>query len=267
MPHITQKHAKSILSKASGFADGFDYSLNPYSGCAFGCTYCYAAFFAVTDELQETWGEWVQIKANALELLRAKRRQPLTNKTIYMSTVTDPYQPVERKLELVRGILLELVEFHQPHLMIQTRSPLVTRDIDLLKQFRHVRVNMTVTTDDDSVRKAFEPTCPPNSHRLEAITQVANAGIETCITMTPLLPVTNPAAFADSLLSTGAHRYVIQHFHTTRRRFAAGTGGAAIALLRERQWTTRDYVQVKNVLASKLPNLLEGKAGFAPMWS
>ena len=266
MTTVRTRHAKSILSKASGFANGFDYTLNPYSGCTFGCTYCYAAFFAKTDELKDEWGSWVEIKENALDLLIKKRRTPLTDNTIYMATVTDPYQPIERNLELTRDILRELLEHHQPKLMIQTRSPLVTRDIDLLRQFKHVRVNMTIPTDDDDIRRAFEPTCPSNAQRLTAITEIASAGIEACVTMTPLLPVRDPEQFAQDLKNTGAQRFVVQHFHTNQRRFAAGTGDAAIKLLNERGWTVRDYTRVKSVLAARLPNLLEDKAGFAPAW-
>src|SRR5258706_13962721 len=74
---VEYKQASSILTKASGFADGFDYTLNPYSGCQFGCTYCYAAFFAKTDDLKDSWGQWIQVKENALELLMRQRKRPL----------------------------------------------------------------------------------------------------------------------------------------------------------------------------------------------
>src|SRR5215468_1187729 len=112
MVEVRYKQSSGILSKATGFINSFDFTLNPYSGCAFGCTYCYAAFFTPTTELQETWGQWVEVKENALELLRKKRKRPLLDKTIYMSSVTDPYQPVERSLELTRSILRELLDFH-----------------------------------------------------------------------------------------------------------------------------------------------------------
>ncbi|MEZ4617264.1 MAG: radical SAM protein [Caldilineaceae bacterium] len=133
----------------------YDYTLNPYSGCIFGCTYCYAAFFARERGAQENWGKWLNIKENALELLKVKRKRPLIGKTIYMSSVTDPYQPVEKKLELTRQLLEELLRFHRIKLVIQTRSPLVTRDIDLLQRFESVQVNMTVTTDSETVRRTF----------------------------------------------------------------------------------------------------------------
>mgnify|MGYP000412656660 CR=1 FL=1 len=266
MVDIQHKQAKSILNKASGFIDSYDYTLNPYSGCTFGCSYCYAAFFTPTDELQETWGQWVQVKENALELLRKKRKRPLIDQTLYMSSVTDPYQPVERKLELVRSLLRELLDYHRVRLVVQTRSPLVTRDIDLLREFKFVRVHMTVTTDDETVRKAFEPTCPSNQQRLDAITEVAAAGIPTAITMTPLLPVRDPESFAKSLLATGARKFVVQEFHLTRTRYAAGTGAHATKLAQQMGWNAAQYQHVKHTLRAALPNLYEGKAGFVPEW-
>src|SRR5690606_39089742 len=107
-----------ILTKASGFINGFDYTLNPYSGCTFGCTYCYAAFFSPDPDKQNDWGKWVEIKDNALELLYKKRKRPLIDKTIYISSVTDPYQPIEKQLGLTRAILSELLNYHQVRIVI-----------------------------------------------------------------------------------------------------------------------------------------------------
>jgi DNA repair photolyase len=264
MPTITERLATAILAPATGFIRAFDYTLNPYSGCAFACHYCYAAFFAPTQHQQDRWGEWVQVKTNALELLKKKRRRPLIDRSIYMSSVTDPYQPIERQLELSRALLAELAEHHQVRLVVQTRSPLVTRDLDLLKRFPYARVNMTVTTDDEAVRKAFEPLCPSNEQRLNAISAVAAAGVEACITLTPLLPLRDAAAFAQRLLATGVQRFVVQDFHTTRSRFVAGTGEAARRLLAERGWGQAQYAAARATLEALLPNLREGQAGFAP---
>jgi len=263
---VSAVQSKSILSKASGFTDSYDFTLNPYSGCTFGCAYCYAAYFARTDELKANWGQWVQIKENALDLLKKRRKRPLTDKSIYMSTVTDAYQPLEKDLGLTRAILEELLRYHQPRLVIQTRSPLVTRDIDLLKQFNTVQVNMTVTTDDDVVRRAFEPTCPSNDRRLDAIKQIHEAGIQTCITMTPMLPVKSPQAFGEKLLATGVRKFIAQAFHPTDTRFAASTNQTARALLREFGWNDENYHATFRILQSILPDLSEGKAGFASPW-
>src|SRR4051794_8411490 len=115
---VDYKHVQGILTKPSGFADFFDYTLNPYSGCTFGCNYCYAAFFAKTDELKANWGKWVQVKENALDLLKKYRRKPLLDKNIYMSTVTDPYQPIEKEIGLTRAILEELLNYHEVRLVV-----------------------------------------------------------------------------------------------------------------------------------------------------
>ncbi|MDX2139567.1 MAG: radical SAM protein [Chloroflexota bacterium] len=267
MTQVERVRASGILSKATGFISSFDFTLNPYSGCAFACNYCYAAFFAKTQALQDAWGQWVNVKENALELLRKRRKRPLLDQAIYMSSVTDPYQPVEKQLELTRDILRELLDYHQVRLVIQTRSPLVTRDLDLLHAFPYARVNMTVTTDDEAVRKAFEPLCPANPRRLEAIAQVAAAGVDACVTLTPLLPVRDASAFAKTLAATGVQKFVIQNFHATKSRFVAGTGAAARALLHERGWDDAHYAQVRQTLAEALPTLREGRHGFAPVWA
>jgi DNA repair photolyase len=254
--------AASILTRATGFMSDYDFTLNPYSGCGFGCSYCYAAFFSRDPQRSASWGRWVEVKRNALEKLD-RMRTPLAGKAIYMSSVTDPYQPIERHLELVRGLLEALAE-HQPRLVVQTRSPLVTRDVDVLQRFDHVRVNMTITTDSDAVRKVFEPMCPSNRARLAAITKVAASGIETCVTMTPLLPVERPEQFARELLDSGARRFVVQPFHADRGRFVAGTREAALTLVRELGWTPDRYRATVDTLREHLPVLIEGRDGFAP---
>jgi len=259
---IAYRPTQTILTKATGFMSDYDFTLNPYSGCSFGCTYCYAAFFSRSPERRDTWGYWVDVKENALAVLR-RMRTPLRDKSIYMSSVTDPYQPIERKLGLVRELLEELVR-HQPRLVVQTRSQLVTRDIDLLRRLDHVRVNMTVTTDSERVRHAFEPHCSTNRKRLDAIATVRRAGIECAITMTPLLPVEDAQAFAAALVATGVERFVVQPFHADRGRFVAGTREQALALVREMGWTPGRYRQTVDTLRSRLPHLAEGREGFAP---
>lgn len=255
---------KSILTPASGFMAEWDYTLNPYSGCGFGCNYCYAAFFARDPQRRDTWGDWVDVKRNAVDLIRKFcSRKSLAGKSIYMSSVTDPYQPVEWRLELTRGILKELVP-HQPRLAVQTRGSLVTRDVDLLNEFETVQVNMTVTTDSEAVRRAFEPHCPTNRKRLTAIKEVTEAGIDTGITLTPLLPVEDPQRLVTDLLDTGVKRFVVQPFHPGKGRFVRGTGPAAVALAEKMGWNEDRYSEVVAVLRAALPHLDEGRAGFSP---
>lgn len=255
----------SILTAASGFMGSYDFTLNPYSGCSFGCNYCYAAFFARSTEDKDNWGNWIKVKENALQLLMKWRKKPLINKTIYLSSVTDPYQPIERQLELTRSILKELLNHHQVRLVIQTRSPIVTRDIDLLKRFETVQVNMTITTDSEEVRKAFEPLCPSNKIRLKAIKEIHDEGIQACITMTPLLPVINPEEFTKELLNTGVEKFVVQPFHPDKGKFIASTREIALEQMKKMEWDIRKYNNVVDIFRKNLPGLGEGKEGFAPI--
>ena len=114
---VTYVQTGQLLTKPTGFMNAYDFTLNPYSGCSFGCTYCYAAFFSRDTEKRDTWGYWVDVKENAIELLD-KRRKSLDDKLIYMSSVTDPYQPIERELELTRRLLEIMAERHKPKLVV-----------------------------------------------------------------------------------------------------------------------------------------------------
>jgi DNA repair photolyase len=254
---------KQILTRATGFMSAFDYTLNPFVGCSFGCSYCYAAFFTSTPERRENWGYWVEVKQNAVEQLR--RSRGLYGKKIYMSSVTDPYQPIERELALTRGMLEVMVEpERQPRLVVQTRSPLVARDADLLAKLRHVRVNMTITTDDEAIRKRFEPMCPSNDRRILALEEIKRAGVRIGVCVTPMLPVRDPARFADRLAALEADVYVAQPFKPSRGPFAASTRQMATDILNEFGWDERRYRRAFDELRSRLPHLYEGQDGFMP---
>lgn len=254
--------AHQILTPGAGFLSEYDYSLNPYVGCSFGCSYCYAAFFAPPDQ-QATWGDWVRVKRNAaLKLSRIRRS--LAGKTIYMSSATDPYQPMERRLELTRSLLPILAE-KGAQLVVQTRTPLVVRDIDLLQRFNRVCVNFSITTDSEEVRRAFEPRNPPIPDRLDAATMVAAAGIPVAITISPLLPLEDPKQFAEKVRATGARRFAIDPLVESRGHFRAGTGESAIRLADEFDWTDDRYARSRDVIVNALsPNIEEGAAGFSP---
>ena len=259
---LTCGEASSILTKASGFMGDYDFTVNPYSGCAFACTYCYAAAFAQSREARNDWGYWVNVKQNAVALFR-KAMPKAAGARIYMSSVTDPYQPVERIAEITRGIL-ELMVQVQPRLTIQTRSPLVVRDLDLLKRFHVVHVNMTVTTDSEQVRRVFEPGCPSCEQRLSAARTLADAGIDVGVTMTPLLPIEDPIQFARDVRATGAKRFVIQDFHAKDGDYVAGTRTAAKELLEQFSWGPARYADALHALQAEIPALRQGKEGFAP---
>lgn len=269
---ISYVTSKSLLTPASGFIRSYKFTLNPYSGCAFACEYCYARFFAPTPEEQAEWGAWVKVKENAVRLLqrarcsRSRPRRLEPGDAIYLSSVTDPYQPIEHKLRLTRALLEELIEV-QPRLTVQTRSPIATRDIDLFQQFRHIRVNFTITTDSEEVRLRYEPHCPSMEVRLRAAAAVQAAGIPIGISISPMLPVRDPESFAKRLAGLRAHEYVTQYLKPARARFSGGTAPAALRQLAQDGWTIADYHRVRGVLQRLLGEqtpLLEGNQGYAP---
>ena len=123
----------------------------------------------------------------------------------------------------------------KPKLVVQTRSPDVERDCDLLRRIEEnggrSQVNMTVTTDDEEVRRAFEPSCPFNAVRIRAVARVQAEGVAACVTMTPLLWVSDADAFAERLLATGVRKFIVQPFHFQRGKFVASTREKAVDLM------------------------------------
>jgi DNA repair photolyase len=256
-------NARSIFSPATGFIlrGGFDWTCNPYLGCSFGCIYCYAMFLPQNRRPREDWGKWFQAKVNALELAR-KQAPKVAGQAVYISSVTDPYLPAERSLGLTRGILEELVP-HQPRLLIQTRGPLVVRDLDVLSRFRSVRVNMSIPTDSETVRRAFEPKAPPLERRWQALAEVKAAGVATGICVTPMLPLEDPEGFARRIVEFAPDVLVTQYFHDAGSGFGADTGAAARDLLAQRRWGEADYRRCVELLRQH-QHVHEAEAGFFP---
>ncbi len=154
---ITEIRAKSIITK-SGLPDS-DFVINPYIGCLHGCIYCYASFMKRFTNHKEEWGRFLDVKINAPELIpeitlpkSGKYRNRYRHRTITISSVTDPYQPAERRYKLMRGILTELAAL-EPNLCIMTKSDLIGRDCDLLKKFRNVKAGVSLAFIDDSIRR------------------------------------------------------------------------------------------------------------------
>lgn len=188
---IIYKYPKTILNKGTGYLSGYSHSLNPYTGCAFGCSYCYVRQMPVSLFRKEEWGTWVDVKMETANLLYKELQKAKTKGkvTIFMSSSTDPYQPVEYKEKVTRSLLETLVDFHPDFLLVQTRSPLVSRDIDLLTRMGDkVRVSMTIETDLESIRKHFTPGAPPIAARLKALRLLKDAGIPTQAAIAPVLP-------------------------------------------------------------------------------
>ena len=251
---VGARNASSILTRATGAITRFcDYSLNPYVGCAFGCAYCYAAFFVPDERRAREWGEWVDVKVNALALLR-RRAVEIAGKSILIGSATDPYQPIEIKTGLTRSLLEFLSRISpQPKVHVQTRSPIVTRDADLFQRFDDFSVGVSVTTDSEKVRRRFEPKCASIERRLRAAESLARAGVRVILSVAPMLPVKDPEAFARRLASVGAHSVWASRFRTTRGEFMAGTRRLALTLAKDLGWDEEAYHTTLRRMRTILP--------------
>ena len=185
--------SKTIITRNNSPDVGFETSINPYRGCEHGCIYCYArptheylGFSAGLD-----FESKIMVKMDAPELLHTELESPLWKpQVVVMSGVTDPYQPVERKLRITRGCLEVLTRFRNPVAII-TKNRLVTRDIDLLREladFHAVAVNISVTSLDSKLQRVLEPRTSPPPARLETITQLRRAGIPVGVMVAPIIP-------------------------------------------------------------------------------
>ncbi|MEM0016604.1 MAG: radical SAM protein [Saccharolobus sp.] len=173
---------KTALSE-SGLKE-IDYSLNPYLGCVYSCTYCYAPYFTPNKEASENWGKVVVIKDNLLEVLR-KEVKVKRKGTVGISTITDPYQPIEALQKLTRESLKILLESNF-RVSIQTKSPLVLRDIDILERYKkNVDVGFTITS-----LNWVEPNAPPPKARIKALERISEV-VESWLFLGPIIKGVN----------------------------------------------------------------------------
>jgi DNA repair photolyase len=186
-------HSQTVIARNDSPDVGFQASLNPYRGCEHGCIYCYARptheFLGFSAGLD--FESKIMVKADAPELLRNELSSPKWQpQVIFMSGVTDCYQPVERKLKLTRRCLEVLAEFRNP-VFIVTKNQLVTRDVDSLSELaKHhaVAVWLSITTLDSKLRKIMEPRTSPPAARLTALRELAAAGIPVGVNVAPIIP-------------------------------------------------------------------------------
>ncbi len=179
---IREVQSKTILSVSKIR----DYVVNPYIGCQHACSYCYARFMKRFTGHTEPWGEFVDVKINAAGLLQKEILKKKMGET-WVSGVCDPYQPQEAKYGLTRKCLAILAEHRWP-VTVQTRSPLVLRDLDIFKAAPTFEVGFSITTADDSIRRLFEPRAPTINDRISALDTLHRAGVKTYAMIAPLLP-------------------------------------------------------------------------------
>lgn len=215
-PDVRLVECKTALTKTGGFLGSFTHTLNPYAGCAFGANgcgvYCYVAELPIGRFARAPWGCWVDAKINLATRLveELSRERDPGRLRLFMSSATDPYQPAEARLGITRETLQVLQAFRIGLLVVQTRSPLVSRDFDLLSQLRFAWLSMTIETDDDTVRRALTPTCPSIERRIQALQLARERGIRTQAAVSPVLP--HDAARFASLLDGAVDRVVVDTF-------------------------------------------------------
>ncbi len=229
---LTLIKSKTILTPSK--LPGSDYVINPYSGCSFGCAYCYADFMRkFTGHIDDNWGEYVDIKENTEEIFQkeidhlskhiAKKTNFKNGKTatIFFGSVTDPYQGVEAKYELTKKCLKIISKSdvkNNVKVSLLTKSPLVTRDIDILKKIPNLEIGLTISSTDDSVSKLFECCAPHCSLRLKALEELNQANIDTYAFVGPLLPhfVANESSLRElfrKIKEAGTKRVWVEHIN------------------------------------------------------
>ena len=162
---------------------GAGFVINPYVGCPHQCLYCYAEFMRKFSAHTEPWGDFLDVKLCNIPL----RPQQLFHQHVMLSSVTDAYNPYEKKYEVTRRLLEQLVHC-QAYVSILTKSALVTRDIDLLTQLPGCEVAFSFSTADEALRAQLEPGAGTIEERLEALKTVCQAGLNTAVMAAPLLP-------------------------------------------------------------------------------
>lgn len=211
---VKEIEAKAILSKSRVS----DYALNAYVGCQHNCAYCYARFMKRFTGHGEPWGSFVDVKINAPELLAREVRRKRKG-DVWISGVCDAYQDLEKKYVLTGKCLEILVENGWP-ITIQTKSPLVLRDLEILKRSADAEVGFTICTADEKMRRIFEPGAPPIAARVEALGILHEEGIRTFVMVAPLLP--HAEGLADLLKGRVDHALIDRcNYHYADRTYKA----------------------------------------------
>jgi DNA repair photolyase len=222
---VREIRIRSILTRTGGFLrEGFSHTVNPYSGCAYGGALCGGPCYAQHNtwvRQGRPWGTFLDVKVNAAEAFReqAERERRWAARRggfrIYMSSVTDPYVPQERRYGITRALLGAMLDSPPDRLNVQTHTPYPLRDLDLLRALRErvpdLCVNISVETDRESLGPGFPPHATPIAGRIAALAALRGAGIPCVAVVAPMLPIERPAEFARRL-GEAADAVVLDHF-------------------------------------------------------
>jgi DNA repair photolyase len=184
---------RSLLNRCTGTRMPFTWTINPYRGCEFACKYCYARYTHEFMEMRDgvDFEQKIYAKQHAADLLRQELRKVKPGEDIALGTATDPYQPIEKKLEITRAILQEISRHSGLEVGIVTKSAMVTRDIDVLREVatnNRISVSFTVTTVDAELARILEPRAPRPDLRLESLKKLREAEIRAGVICAPVLP-------------------------------------------------------------------------------
>jgi DNA repair photolyase len=202
--------ARSLLNRCTGVRMPFTWTVNPYRGCEFACKYCYARYTHEFMEMRDgvEFEQKIYVKQHTADLLRRDLRRVKPGESIALGTATDPYQPAERRYEVTRGILEEFVRHRGLELGIVTKSNLIVRDLDLLREVSRnniVSVHITVTTLNVELARILEPRAPRPDLRMEAVREISEAGINVGVSCSPVLPgITDSPADLEALVRGAA---------------------------------------------------------------
>jgi DNA repair photolyase len=188
----------------------FTWTINPYRGCEFGCRYCYARYTHEFMEMRDgmEFEQKIYVKQQTAGLLRHDLRRVKPGESIALGTATDPYQPAERRYEVTRGILEEFARHRGFQLGIVTKSNLIVRDLDLLRevsQNNRLSIHMTITTLDTDLARILEPRAPRPDLRIDAVRQLSESGITVGVSCSPVLPgITDSPASLEAVVRAAA---------------------------------------------------------------
>lgn len=197
---------KALLNRCVSQRVPFDWTINPYRGCEFGCKYCYARYTHEFMEMRDgvDFERKIYVKQQTAWLLRQDLRKVKRGEQIAIGTATDPYQPAEKRFEITRSILEELALHHGLEIGIVTKSDLIVRDIDLLRRVAEhngLCINLTITTLNTKLARILEPRAPRPDLRLRALVQLSNAGLQAGVICAPVLPgITDSRTALDKLV-------------------------------------------------------------------
>ncbi|MFL5991712.1 MAG: PA0069 family radical SAM protein [Rubrobacteraceae bacterium] len=257
-------HSRSIIARNDSPDIGFDASINPYRGCSHGCVYCFARptheYLGLSAGLD--FESRILVKQDAPELLRKELLSPRWNpQVLSMSGVTDPYQPVERRLRITRRCLGVLAEFRNP-VIIVTKNYLVTRDLDLLSELAShdaAAVAFSLTTLDDDLRRIMEPRTSRPARRLAAVEKLAAGGIPVGVMTAPVIPGLNDHELPNLLSAAAEAGATFAAYVPVRLPYA-------VAPLFE-DWLARHFPERKDKVLNRVRSMRGGELNDASFGS